>query len=146
MMETVLQMNRFHLRTRVHQISVLEGLWAEQTINLAIYKDDPPNKIKHRSFEGFLDIRKGHADWWVFNYVSNYFGKRDLAWLWNAKTNEIIKLQKNMFPRLEPRILFLPELGRYVAEDSCNLILLKEFTELYDSESKQVLQWGSCVF
>jgi hypothetical protein len=141
MQEKVLQMNRFHLRTKVHQFCVLEDFCSDSVHNFKLFKSDPDDKVRIRSFEGFVDVRKGHEDWWVLNHISRSPGARDLAWMWNARTSQVIRIGTAMFPRLEPRILYLPALGRYVADESCNLMLLKDFSELDAQLPKSFLQW-----
>lgn len=131
---------RLNLRSQTIRRAPLEGLHHEYKWDLALLKSQPSNKIIVKSFEGFITVEKGHADWLVLNYISNQTDKHDLAWLWNTTTDEVLKIQEKDLPRIEPVISYIPAIGRYVADESCRTYLLVEFEEIQKRE-KFRLEW-----
>lgn len=131
---------RLNLRSQTIKKAALEGLHHEYKWDLALLKSQSSNKISVKSFEGFITVEKGHADWLILNYVSNSAGKHDLAWLWNTTTDEILKIQEKDLPRIEPVISYIPAINCYVADESCRTYLLVEFEEI-QKRDKIRLEW-----
>lgn len=135
-------LNRLNIRNGNLQRAELTGLYNEFSHDPTVLRDQPRNKIKVRSFEGFINARRGHKDWVVLTYNTTYPGKYDRAWFWSTATDEVVKITAKECPRLEPFLFhYLPARDRYVADSSCRLDLLKPFDELQANCQRGKLIW-----
>lgn len=112
---------------------MLEDFCYEQTLNLRMFKSQPDNKIQYRDFDGGVVVSRACDGWWVLNHVTNKTGRRDLAWLWNAQTDEILRVPSELFPRRAPVIHYVPALRRFLATESCRVDLLLPAHQLIDA-------------
>ena len=139
--ERTLQMNKLNLITGTYQNTLLNGFRSEQKISTKVFTSDPDIKFTHRSFEGSLFVHKGHRDWWILNHQTNSFGTTDIAWIWNSKTDEVIKVSQKDIPKDTPVIIYMKALQRYLGNGSCRISLLGDFENYYAAKEKTKLQW-----
>jgi hypothetical protein len=141
--ETFLCLNRIDLNTNKHRVSFLDGFWSEQTLNPKIFTSDPDQKFQFKSFEGDLKIDRGHDDWVILNHTTNSFGIIDIAWVWNTKSNQLLKVPKKDLTSIEkPTIHYFRKLGRYIANVSNNVYLLREFDQYMNESDISELLWN----
>jgi hypothetical protein len=141
--ERRLTLNLYNFTTGDLRSALLEDFVTKGRVNLNIYRNQPSNVVPYNSVGGNVEISRGHDDWWIFGHRTNMTGKTDPAWLWNSVTNEWLRIVPQDFPREQPAIRYLASLGRYVADDSCQLDLLIDFDQLYSSRETFALEWGS---
>jgi hypothetical protein len=133
---------RVNCRTGEQRRAKLDGLCNSYTWDAAVLKTQGPDKHKIMCFHGFLDVRKGHEDWVILNYLSNFPGPTAVAWLWNCATDEIVKIASQDFPREEPKLFYNQYLGSYMADHSHRLDLMVPFGEIYATRPKGRVVWG----
>lgn len=134
-------LNRLNIRNGSLRRAELTDLYNEYSYDPTMLRDQPLDKVKIRSFEGFIDAYRGHENWIILNYRTSYPGKYDRAWFWNIATDEVVKITPSECPRLEPTFHYLPSRDRYVGDSSCRLDLLKPFDELRAKCSGERLVW-----
>jgi hypothetical protein len=141
--QRVLQLNIYDLTSGMYKCTLLSDFVSEQKLNLKFLKSQPDDYITYRSFDGNLQVYRGHGSWWILNHLTNAHGKTDLCWMWNTETDEYIKIIPRDFPREEPSIHYIPYLQRYVASHSCRLDLLTDINAILASKEKYRLQWSN---
>jgi hypothetical protein len=140
--ERRLTLNLYNFATSSHRSVLLEDFVTKGRVNLNMRRDQPNNYIPFNSVDGNVEIARGHGDWWILGCRTNMSGKTDRAWMWNSVTNECLRITPQDFPREQPAIRYLASLGRYVADDSCQLDLLIDFDQLYASRETFTLDWS----
>ena len=133
---------RFNLKTGQWRQAMLDGLHDDYTTNMAVLRHARPDRYRVRSFEGSLCLERGHDDWLILNYITSSAGKHDLAWLWNSRDDQVVRITAQDFPRREVTIHWHKGKSRYVANDSCRLSLLPPFTDIAGRRPSSHLQWG----
>lgn len=133
--ERRLRMHRFDLRTGRHRSAVLEDLFANQRLDLV------KRSVRYQHCGGDIQAQRGHGTWWILNYSSQEFGKKDLAWMWNCHSDDVLRIGPELFPRLEPEFGYLPSIDRYVARADSALLLLREFAALRPHLRPVELRW-----
>lgn len=126
--EQVLVLHRCSLVDGRVTSRTLEEFSSTQTMTLSSGR-----RIRHRTFDGRVLASRAHDGWWVLNHATNVYGRRDLAWLWNAHTDEMLRIPPELFPRREPNICFVPVLNRFVASGSHRVDLLAPPAALIDA-------------
>jgi hypothetical protein len=134
---------RLNVRTGLWREAKLEGLHNDFTINMAMLRNQAPDRHRIRSFDGFVSFADGHDDWCILNYLTSQSGSHDLAWLWNTRTDDVIKIRQSDFPRRTPTLFFNPTIGSYFADDSCRLDRLIAFDQIAVSRKVDQLLWNS---
>lgn len=132
---------RINIRTGAWAEAKLDGLFNDFTINMAFLRTQAPDRHRIRSFDGFVSFAEGHDGWCVLNYLTSQSGTHDLAWFWNTRTDDIIKIRQSDFPRRTPSFFYNAALGRYVADESCRLDLLIPFDEIVAGRKMDRLNW-----
>jgi hypothetical protein len=132
---------RFNARTGTWCEARLDGLHNDFVINMAILRNQAPDKHRVRSFDGFLELRPGHDGWCILNYQTAQSGKHDLAWFWNVANDEVLKIRQRDFPSRTPTFRYNSTRGRYIADDGCRLDLLIPFAEIYAMSDHDRLIW-----
>jgi hypothetical protein len=127
---TALRMHKLDLSTREHSIAPLTG-----------FGHRGKDRSQPRSGAGNLIVHQGHGDWWILNHKSNQFGEIDIALLWNARTDETIKIGQHDIVLHQPTIIYQRSLDRYLAVTSNVVALLCEFDALYAAKEKVTLEW-----
>jgi hypothetical protein len=140
--ERRLTLNLYNFATSNHRSVLLEDFVTKGRFNLNMRRDQPNNYIPFNSVDGNVEIARGHGDWWILGCRTNMSGKTDRAWMWHSVTNEWLRITPQDFPREQPAIRYLASLGRYVADDSCQLDLLIDFDQLYSSRETFTLEWS----
>jgi hypothetical protein len=133
---------RVNCRTGEQRSAKLDGLCNAYTWDAAILRTQAPDKHKILCFHGFLELKKGHEDWVVLNYLSDFPGPTAVAWLWNSTTDEIVKITGQDFPREEPKLFYNQYLGCYMADHAYRLDLMVPFEEIYATRPKGRIEWG----
>jgi hypothetical protein len=139
--ERRLTLHLFNFTTGALRSVLLEDFVTKGRVNLNIYRNQPNNYVPFDSVDGTVEISRGHDDWWIFGCRTNRLGKTDRAWMWNSVTNQWLRITPQDFPREQPAIRYLGSLGRYVADDSCQLDLLIDFDQLLASRETFTLDW-----
>lgn len=134
--EDRLRMHRVDLRTGHHQSVVLDAMVCERTL------EANAGPFTYRSFGGFLRVHHGHGSWWILNYVSRLFGRKDHAWWWNSETDEVLRFGAHLLPRMEPTFVFHPGSGGYVAQTFSSLHRLVDFETLRPHLQPWSLHWS----
>ncbi|PZQ31998.1 MAG: hypothetical protein DI562_04290 [Stenotrophomonas acidaminiphila] len=122
--------------------AALAGLHNDWTENMAFRRGDAPDRHRIRSFEGHVVFAPGHDGVVVLNYLTNFSGKHDAAWLWDRRTDQVTILRPADLDGGAPTVRYLPGMSRYVADDSCRLDLLVPYAEMQSSRPQTSLAWG----
>lgn len=122
--------------------AALAGLHNDWTENMALRRGEAPDRHRIRSFEGHVVFAPGHDDVVVLNYLTNFSGKHDAAWLWDRGNDQVTILRPTDFDGGTPVVRYLADLQRYVADDSCRLDLLVPYREMQASRPQTSLAWG----
>lgn len=120
----------------------LEGMGNDFTWNMALRRGEAPDRHRIRSFEGHVVFAPGHDQVVVLNYLTNHSGKHDVAWLWNRRDDQVTILRPADFDGGTPIVRYLPDLQRYLADDSCRLDLLVPYADMQVSRPRTSLVWG----
>jgi hypothetical protein len=139
--QRILQLNIYDLTNGTYKYTLLSDFVSEQKLNLKFLKSQPDDYITYRSFDGNLQVYPGHDSWWILNHLTNAHGKTDICWMWNAETDEYIKITPRDFPREEPSIHYISSLQRYVANHSCRLDLLTDINTILAGKEKYTFEW-----
>jgi hypothetical protein len=94
-----------------------------------------------RSFDGNLNVNKGHDDWWIWSQQTNAFGVSARVWFWNQTTNDVIKIDSKKMPRLEPDVVYSKGLGRYLFFDGTECSLMTDFDQVAEYAGVEKLVW-----
>lgn len=94
----------------------------------------------YRTF-GNLEVRAGHADWFILNHRTNQFGKIDTALMWNSVTDDTFVIEQGDIPLRQPTIVYQRALGRYLALQSDRVALLPDFDTIRAGKRIVTLQW-----
>ncbi len=137
--ETVLLAWRFNLQTGATTQAVLDGFGSELRQETRIFVSQPKLSITLRTFHGQLQVARGHGDWWVWNYRTNTFGAYTLAWWWNQRSNQVLKLSSRDIPRIKPVIYYLPSQDRYLALETDFVARLPAFADMLEAKGDEFL-------
>ncbi|GLK88525.1 hypothetical protein [Pseudomonas turukhanskensis] len=139
--EHVLMAWRFNLVTGATGKALLDSLGSEVRQETQIFTNQPKRKITLRTFYGQLHVSKGHGDWWVWNYHTNSFGTQALAWWWNQRSNQVLKLTSRDIPREKPPIYYVPGQDRYLAFAEHFVARLPVFDEMVAAKGEEFLRF-----
>lgn len=134
-MEHRLRMHRIELRSGRRRSVLMEDLFSEQTLDLC------DRRIQFRDCRGRISAQPGHASWWILNYMSNEFGRKDLAWLWDSCSDRVLRIKPSVFPRQEPTFHYLPSSNCYVAVTDDAWVKLADFDTLREVLAPSRLEW-----
>ena len=79
------------------------------------------------SFDGSVVVSRAADGWWIVNYVTSQFGKRDVAWLWNARTHKLLRVEPRFLPVKDVVLHYVAPLHRVVAVEHNDIHLLLAF-------------------
>lgn len=139
--ETVLLAWRFNFITGAKTQATLDGFGSELRQDTRLLVTQPKQVITLRTFHGQLHVARGHGDWWVWRYRANTFGTQTLAWFWNQRSNEVLKLTSKDMPRIKPEIRYVPTQDRYLAFETEFVARLPEFTQMLEAKGCEVLSF-----
>jgi hypothetical protein len=137
--ETVLLAWRFDFITGAKSKATLDGFGSELRQDTRLLVTQPKQVITLRTFHGQLHVSRGQGDWWVWSYRANTFGTHTLAWFWNQRSNEVVKLSTKDIPRIKPEIRYVPALDRYLAFEADFVARLPEFAQILEAKGCEVL-------
>ncbi|MBA1378213.1 hypothetical protein [Pseudomonas brassicacearum] len=137
--ETVLLAWRFNFVTGAKSKATLDGFGSELRQDTRLLVTQPKQVITLRTFHGQLHVSRGHGDWWVWGYRANTFGTQTLAWFWNQRSNEVVKLSTKDIPRIKPEIRYVAAQDRYLAFEADFVARLPEFGEIVAAKGSEVL-------
>lgn len=130
--ETVLLAWRFNFITGASTRAVLDGFGSELRQDTRLLTTQPKQVITLRTFHGQLHVARGHGDWWVWNYHTQTFGTHTLAWFWNQRSNDVLKLSSKDIPRVKPQIRYVAAQDRYLAFETEYVARLPEFAQMVE--------------
>lgn len=137
--DTVLRAWRFNVVTGATTKALLDGFGSELQQDTRLLATQPKHMITLRTFYGKVHVSRGHGDWWVWNYQANTFGSQTLAWLWNASSNQVLKLSSQDIRRIRPHIRYLPAQDRYLAFETEFVARLPAFEQMLEAKGSDVL-------
>ncbi|MBT2342395.1 MULTISPECIES: hypothetical protein [Pseudomonas] len=137
--ETVLLARRFNFMTGATTKATLDGFGSELRQDTRLLVTQPKQVITLRTFYGKLQVARGHGDWWVWNYQSNTFGTYTLAWFWNQRSHEVLKLSSKDIPRIKPQVRYVPAQDRYLAFETEFVARLPAFAQMVEAKGCDVL-------
>lgn len=137
--ETVLLAWRFNFMTGTATKATLDGFGSELRQDTRLLVTQPKQVITLRTFHGQLHVSRGHGDWWVWSYRANTFGSQTLAWFWNQRSNEVVKLSTKDIPRIKPDVRYVPAQDRYLAFETEFVARLPGFSEMVEAKGCEVL-------
>lgn len=139
--ETVLLAWRFNFITGAKAQATLDGFGSELRQDTRLLVTQPKQVITLRTFHGQLHVARGHGDWWVWSYRANTFGTNTLAWFWNQRSNQVLKLTSKDLPRIKPEIRYVPAQDRYLAFETEFVARLPEFSNMVEAKGCEVLSF-----
>ncbi|MDO7897420.1 DUF6630 family protein [Pseudomonas citrulli] len=137
--ETVLLAWRFNVMTGTKTRATLDGFGSELRQDTRLLVTQPKQVITLRTFHGQLHVSRGHGDWWVWNYQTNTFGTQTLAWFWNQRSHEVVKLSSKDIARVKPTIRYLAAQDRYLAFETEFVARLPGFAQMVEAKGVDVL-------
>jgi hypothetical protein len=139
--DDILRMWRFDIVTGACRCVEMEG-YGIQYNAMPLDIDGTVKKRKSMSARTRgLHIERGHGDWWVINYDDNVLGVRTIAWLWNASTDEVIKITSKDIPRWTPIIFYVAALECYLGLADDGVIKMPEFETIRAANGEAYLTW-----
>lgn len=143
--DQVLRAWRFDVVTGTARCADMEGFGVQYNAH-PLEIDGTVRKRKSMSAqESGVHVERGHGDWWIINYNENVLGVRTIAWFWNAATDEVIKINSQDIPRLEPCIVYVPAMDRYLGLGLDGLIRLPEFETIRAANGGACLTWNEAA-
>lgn len=139
--ESFMRAGIFNIKNRSMKYAKLEGIESRHKFNARFLKTQPNDYVMLRSFDGNLKVNKGHDDWWIWNQQTNAFGVSARVWFWNQTSNEVIKIDSQKMPRLEPDVVYSTGLGRYLFFDGTECALMADFDQVADYAGIEKLSW-----
>ncbi|MCL6700268.1 hypothetical protein [Pseudomonas sp. T1.Ur] len=137
--ETVLLAWRFNFITGTKTQATLDGFGSELRQDTRLLVTQPKQVITLRTFHGQLHVSRGHGDWWVWGYRANTFGTQTLAWFWNQRSHEVVKLSTKDIPRIKPDIRYVAAQDRYLAFEADFVAKLPGFARIREAKGCEVL-------
>jgi len=137
--ETVLLAWHFNFATGATTKALLDGFGSEVRQDTRLLVTQPKQVITMRTFHGQIHVARGHGDWWVWNYQTNTFGAHTLAWFWNQRSHEVLKLSSKDIARVKPQIRYLPAQDRYLAFETEFVARLPVFDEMVEAKGVEGL-------
>ncbi len=137
--ETVLQAWRFNVLSGATRKALLDGFGSEVQQETRMLVTQPKHSITLRTFHGQLQVARGHGEWWLWTYRSNTFGTHTLAWWWNQRSHEVLKLTSRDIPRVKPQVVYAPAQDRYLALEDDFVARLPAFADMLQPRGVEVL-------
>ncbi|WP_260961034.1 hypothetical protein [Pseudomonas citri] len=137
--ETLLLAWRFNFMTGATTKTTLDGFGSELRQDTRLLVTQPKQVITLRTFHGELQVSRGHGDWWVWQYRANTFGTHTLAWFWNQRSHEVLKLSTKDIPRVKPDVRYLAAQDRYLAFETEFVARLPAFAQMLEAKGCEVL-------
>ncbi len=139
--ETVLQAWRFDVLSGTARKALLDGFGSEVRQETQMLTTQPKHPITLRTFHGQMQVARGHDDWWLWTYRSSTFGTHTLAWWWNQRSHEVLKLTSRDLPRVKPQIRYVPAQDRYLAFETDFVARLPAFADMLQAKGAEVLSF-----
>ncbi|CBL44360.1 hypothetical protein HDN1F_07770 [gamma proteobacterium HdN1] len=139
--ESFMKAGLLNLNTREWKYAALNGMESVQKFDARILKDQPHDYVMLRSFDGNLEVSKGHGDWWIWNHLTNALGVSMRIWFWNQRTSEVIKIDSKQMPRLEPSVVYSKGLDRYLFFIGTECALMNDIEKVAKFAGIEKLKW-----
>lgn len=139
--ESFMRAGIFNIKNRSMKYAKLENIESSHKFNARFLKTQPNDYVMLRSFDGNLNVNKGHDDWWIWSQQTNAFGVSARVWFWNQTTNDVIKIDSKKMPRLEPDVVYSKGLGRYLFFDGTECSLMADFDHVAEYAGVEKLVW-----